>query len=134
MVETETVLENEYVTILYYPETGIIHHQWKKFCSGKIFQDMMLVASDYLGTHKGTKWLSDDRNYTALTEEDSAWGRKVWFPRTIYAGWRHWAMVLPEIRFGTMSMNHILAEYKAAGINAKVFASVPEALDWLESQ
>lgn len=131
---SETVCDNEYVTILYYPEKGIIHHRWKKFCTGTVFQETMLGASDYLGTHKGSKWLSDDRNYYALTEEDSVWGRKVWFPRTIHAGWKHWAMVLPEKQIGMISMNYMLVQYRAAGINAQVFDSVPAAMEWLEVQ
>jgi hypothetical protein len=131
---SETVYDNEYATILYYPEKGIIHHQWNKFCSGQFFRDMMLGASDYLGVHKGSKWLSDDRNYSVLTEEDSVWGRKVWFPRTIHAGWRHWAMVLPKNQLGTISMNNIVEQYRAAGINAQVFDSVPAAMEWLELQ
>lgn len=131
---SETVIDNEFATILYYPEKGIVHHQWRKFCSGKVFQEIMLTATDYLGAHKGTKWLSDDRNYSVLTEEDSIWGRKVWFPRTIHAGWKHWAMVLPEKQIGAMSMSNIIEQYRAAGINAKVFGSIPEAMAWLESQ
>lgn len=130
----ETVFDNEFAKILYYPETGIIHHQWKQYCSGQIFRDMMLGASDYLGSHKGSKWLSDDRNYTTITEEDSIWGRKVWFPRTVHAGWKHWAMILPERHIGTIAMRGIVNEYRAAGINAQFFADVPEAMEWLVSQ
>lgn len=133
-MKTETVCDNEYATILYYPDSGIIHHTWKKFCSGPIFRDMMLGATEYLEARGGSKWLSDDRNYSVLTEEDSAWGRKTWFPRTIHAGWRHWAMILPERHIATVSMEGIVNEYRAAGINAAFFSDVPSAMAWLESQ
>lgn len=133
-METETVYDNEFATILYYPESGIIQHSWKKFCSGPLFREMMLGASDYLEAHKGTKWLSDDRKYTIMSEEDSLWGRRVWVPRTIHAGWKHWAMILPEINAGTEAMQGIVNEFRAAGINAAFFDDVPEAMAWLEKQ
>lgn len=54
---SETVTDNDYAKVLYYPEKGIVHHQWKKFCFGKTFQDIMMASTNCLKTHKGTKWL-----------------------------------------------------------------------------
>lgn len=133
-MNSDIVLDTEWLNVRYYPDSGIIHHTWKKSCSGEVFRDMMLEASDYLAAHKGSKWLSDDRLFTVMTEADSLWGRRVWFPRTIHAGWKHWAMLLPERYVGQVSMQAILTEYKAAGINAKIFDSVAAALEWLGSQ
>ncbi len=130
----DTIMDNEWLNVRYYPDEGIIHHTWKKACSGQVFRDMMLEASDYLGSHRGSKWLSDDRLFTAMTNEDSLWGQRVWFARTIHAGWKHWAMLLPERNIGHESMQMIVTEYRAAGINAKVFENLDGALEWLQAQ
>ena len=33
-----------------------------------------------------------------------------------------------------MSISDLVTEYRAAGINAKIFDNVPEAMTWLETQ
>jgi len=131
---TITVIDNEFACVRYYPETRIIHHEWKQFCSGKPFQDIMLTATRHLRDNRGTKWLSDDTNYFVLTEEDSLWGQKIWFYETIAAGWKHWAIILPTLQIGKMSISDLVTEYRAAGINSKIFDNVPEAMIWLEAQ
>lgn len=130
----DIILDNEWMTLRYYPVDGIIHHTWKKNCSGQVFREMMLGASEYLGSHKGSKWLSDDRHFTVMTEEDSLWGRSVWFEKTIHAGWKHWAILLPERHVGQESMQMMVNEYRAVGINAKVFSTLESAMDWLRAQ
>jgi len=129
-----TVIDNEFAYIRYYPDTGIIHHEWKQFCSGKPFQDIMLSATHCLRDNKGTKWLSDDTNYFMLSEEDSLWGQKVWFYEAITVGWKHWAVILPNLQIGKTSISGLLTEYRAAGINAKSFDNVTDAMAWLEAQ
>jgi len=133
-MERDTIMDNEYATIFYYTDKGIIHHEWKRYCTGQIFRDILMEATAQLKARKGTKWLSDDRKYTRLTEEDSVWGGKVWFPATIQTGWRHWAMILPENNMGKINSSRLIAEYRVGGINAAIFDSVPEAMAWLEIQ
>ena len=131
---TITVTDNEFALVRYYTETGIVHHEWKQFCSGTPFQDIMLTSTRCLRDNGGTKWLSDDTNYFVLTGEDSIWGQKVWFYETIAAGWKHWAIILPTLQIGKMSITEMVTQYRAAGINAKIFDNVPEAMTWLEAQ
>jgi hypothetical protein len=131
---TETVVKNEFATILYYPEKGIVHHEWHKACFGKGFQEIMLAATNHLKKNKGTKWLSDDRNFTVLSPEDTKWGQEVWFPETKKAGWKYWAILLPVKQVGQMNIKRLIAEYKAAGVTAQIFENPEEAMKWLESQ
>lgn len=131
---SETVTDNDYAKVLYYPEKGIVHHQWKKFCFGKTFQDIMMASTNCLKTRKGTKWLSDDTNFSVLSQEDTIWGQQTWFPETIAAGWKHWAIILPVKQVGKMNIKKLIAEYNGAGINTNVFENVDDAMKWLEAQ
>lgn len=133
-VYSETVTDNDFATVLYYPQTGIIHHAWKQYCHGKDFQDIMMASTRHLQKEGGTKWLSDDTNYAILTEEDALWGRKIWFYEAIRAGWKHWAIILPTQQIGKVSISDLVTEYRAAGINSMIFDNVPEAMIWLEAQ
>ena len=82
---------------------------------------------------QGNKMALDDTNYFVLTGEDR-YGAKVWFYETIAAGWKHWAIILPALQIGKMSITEMVTQYRAAGINAKIFDNVPEAMTWLEAQ
>ncbi len=86
-MSTLIVTDNEFATVRYYTESGILHHEWKKYCHGKVFRDIMLASTRCLKENKGTKWLSV-----------------------------------------------MFSEYRAAGINAQAFDTVPEAMAWLETQ
>ncbi len=133
-MQVNTVVDNEFAKVTYYPEKGIIHHEWKKFCFGENFQKLMLTSTNYLKSHKGNKWLSDDRNFAVMTPEDAKWGREIWWPETKKAGWKYWAIVLPEKTVGKMNIQSLIKEYSAGGITAQVFEDTEKAMRWLESQ
>ncbi len=133
-MKVDNVIDNEFARIVYYPELGIIHHEWKKFCSGSNFQELMLTSTNYLKEHNGTKWLSDDSNFSVMAQEDKKWGQEIWWPKTKNAGWKYWAIVLPEKVIGKLSIKALIDEYSKGGITAQVFDNTNQALKWLESQ
>lgn len=131
---SERVVDNEFAVVTYYPEKGIIHHAWKKFCFGENFQKLMLTSTQCLKEHKGTKWLSDDRNFSVMTQEDTLWGQQVWWPETKAAGWKFWAIILPTKTVGKINIQSLIDEYSAGGITAQVFEDTDQAMKWLEAQ
>ena len=80
------------------------------------------------------KWLSDDRNYAALPEEDVEWGRTDWGPRTVVAGWKYWAIVLPSSFFDKVSHSQIEETFANFGVIVKVFTDPDKAMAWLEAR
>jgi hypothetical protein len=83
--------------------------------------------------HGATRWLSDDRNNNALNPEDLDWSVNVWSPTAAEAGWRYWAVVLPEYVVGKMDMAQYIALGRSKGLNVRVFSDPDEALEWLSS-
>jgi hypothetical protein len=130
----ERVLDNPHVTIWYYPDQKIVHHQIHKFLFGEAFRSALTMGADTLIKHGATKWLSDDRNNTAIPAVDVDWGNAVWFPRTLKAGWKYWAIVMPEKTTGKMSMRRLVNRYSKAGVTTELFSSTEEGLAWLEAQ
>jgi hypothetical protein len=133
MSET-TIIDNEYVTLCYYPDKKIVHHKFHKFIHGPAFRDVLNTGVGILKKHGARKWLSDDRNNSALPQEDLKWARTEWFPRTVKAGWKYWALVQPEKIVGQMNMKRVVKDYSEKGVIVQVFLDPEEAMTWLEAQ
>lgn len=130
----ETVIDNEYAMMWYYPDKKIVHHKIIKFIWGQTFYDFLLTGTELLRKHRVRKWLSDDRDCPVLRQEDMDWGQVNWFPQTIKAGWKYWAIVLPTKAAGKMNLKALAEDYSKAGLTAKFFTDPDEAMAWLEAQ
>ncbi|MEJ2592517.1 MAG: hypothetical protein P8178_14180 [Candidatus Thiodiazotropha sp.] len=135
MSERITQFENEMVSLWYYPEEGIIHHQFHQATCGADFQNVLLTGLQLMKDHKACKWLSDDTNNTNLPAEDSAWSQDIWLPRAIKAGWKYWAMIPPVKARGRINIERltgfVIEHYK---INVKIFSDPEDAWAWLAQQ
>ncbi|HRF47642.1 MAG TPA: hypothetical protein PLC98_08465 [Anaerolineales bacterium] len=129
-----TVVDKPSFIMWYYPDKKIVHHQIRKFSFGQEFRDFLLAGTEQIRKNKATKWLSDDRSNTALAKEDLDWAKTNWTPQTLQAGWKHWAIVQPASVLGKMAMDRVVKDYRDAGLNARFFSDVDEAMKWLEAQ
>lgn len=127
------VLENKTATLVYHPEQRIVHHTFHQFVFGEAFRAILTTGAELMEKHRATKWLSDDRGNSALSEADADWAVKTWQPRVMKAGWKYWAVVLPARVVGQMNMQRWLKLYSDQGITAQVFSEPTAALAWLES-
>ncbi len=129
-----TILDNEFVSVWFHPESKIIHHQFKRFVHGENLRNALTKGAETMEEFLATKWLSDDRGNTALPPDDEQWAQTIWAPRVMKAGWKHWALVQPVKVVGQMNVKRFAETYAALGINAKIFSDPDEALAWLEVQ
>jgi hypothetical protein len=133
-MDKEVILENENITIWYYNSKKIVHHQFHKFTKGMAFQNALNKTSEIIETKGAIKFLSDDRKNTVISPDDMKWLKTVWRPRVIKAGWKYWAIVLPDADVGRMVMETIINEYFDLGVTLQLFVNSDEALKWLETQ
>jgi hypothetical protein len=129
-----TIIDNEFATLWFHPETKIVHHQFHKPIGGQSFRDVLDKGLEAFQEANAQKWLSDDRGNSALSPEDSDWGINNWAPRVIAAGWKYWAIVMPEKVIGQMNMQRFMKIYSEQGVSVRVFSDPDEAMQWLESQ
>lgn len=127
------VLDTELATLWYHPEGGIVHHYFKRPARDAAFRRVLEAGLEQMREHSATKWLSDDRNNSALTPEDSEWVLDVWVPQALEAGWRHWAIVLPDYVVGKIDMALYISTRRQMGTNVQVFTDPAEARAWLAS-
>ncbi len=128
-----TVLDDENISMWYYPESKILHHQIHRFFYGKQWRDALDKGVEVFKKHGAQKWLSDDREITALTKEDLEWGDRDWFPRVAASGWKYWAIIMPAKVVGQMTIKKLAENYSARGVTTRVFSSPEEAKKWLET-
>ena len=129
-----TVIKNDNFTLMYDNSKKIVHHQIHKYIYGQQLREMLSKGTEILETNHATKWLSDDRNNSSLSPEDTEWAQKNWFPQTVKAGWKHWALVQPKSVIGQINIERFTKEYAKQGINVKMFSDPDEAERWLSIQ
>jgi hypothetical protein len=127
----QTIIDNEYVTLKYYPDRGIVYHRFHQFVFGDEFRSALDKGTETLQRYGATKWLSDNRERGALPTNDMEWTHNDWFPRTVKVGWKHWALVMPEKMIGQISMQRAVDYYSSQGVNVQVFTDPDAALQWL---
>jgi hypothetical protein len=128
-----TILDTEYATLWYYPEPKIVHHMFRKFIYGQEFRQVLEKGLEIFLQHGAQKWLSDDRNNSALPTADSEWGINEWSPKVVSAGWKYWAIVMPDKVVGQMNMQRFIEIYAKQGVAVQIFDDPDEALKWLEA-
>jgi hypothetical protein len=127
-----TVLNNDFATLKYHLEAGIVHHIFHKAISGPEFRNVLNMGLEVFKKYGAGKWLSDDRGNAPLPADDIAWSKVEWFPRVVEAGWKYWALVVPEDALVRMNLMQVTDSYSAAGIRVMVFGNPDDAMKWLE--
>jgi hypothetical protein len=133
-MSTVTILDDEYMSLWYYPETGIVHHRIKSYLVQGGFRKLLSASAELLETHRATKYLSDDRSNVVVDPEDIRWADDNWYPRAAKAGLKHWALVLPSTMVGTLQAKSILENRRRQGLDVEGFDRIEDAMAWLESQ
>lgn len=129
----EVIIDNEYATLVYDPDAGIVQHQFHKFIYGDHFREVLDTVIDLFNDRGATKWLADDRLNSTLTSEDAAWAQFDWTPRVWATGWKYWAVILPDKRVGQVHLNFSMGLHQEHGITTAAFETSDQALRWLES-
>ncbi len=133
-MEKLIIEENDRYSLYCYPKHGIIHHVIHQFIYGDAFQNLLTKGAEAFENYKCDKWLSNDRSNTVLRKEDVEWGQKYWEPRVLKAGWKYWAIIIPQSAVGKLSMKSIIDRYASLGVNVEIFDDEQAGLNWLINQ
>ncbi len=128
-----TIYSSDYISVIYHPETKIVHHTFHKAMPGSELRAALNAGTNFLRRYGVTKWLSDERQNRGLAPEDVQYQITDWAPRTAKAGWKYWAIVVPQSFEGKADIMSVVQASYDLGIRSMVFTTVQEALDWLIS-
>ena len=109
-----------------------MHHTLHKPVEGAVFRDVLTRGVEIFERSGANKWLSDDRGNSALHPEDGKWAMEVWSVRTLAAGWKYWAIVMPDAALGKANMRRFIREYSDRGVEVNVLGSAEDAFGWLK--
>lgn len=129
-----TLISNEYITIEYLTDKKMIYHTVHKPIGGPILREALNAGTAALEKYGACKWLSDDRLNGPLPTEDVEWGDNDWNPRTIKAGWKYWALVVPTEVIAAGAMAPVIQRLYELGLTMMVFPTVEKGMAWLESK
>lgn len=129
-----TLYDSEYITVQYLVDKRVIYHVVHQPIGGQQLRDALNAGTDALAKYGATKWLSDDRQNGPLPAEDVEWGDKDWNPRAIKAGWKYWALVVPNEAASAEAMAPVIEHLYELGLCMRVFTTKEKAMQWLESR
>lgn len=132
--DRQIVLKNDHITLWYYPELKIVHHQMVQAPTSKEFRELLDKGAETLERFRAIKWMSDDRGNTLLRPDDEQWADKEWLPRVLRAGFKFWAIVLPEAAIGKLNMQRLAAQHGRHGILSRIESMPGPAFNWLRAQ
>ncbi len=132
-MSTITIIDNRYATLIYEDDKKIVHHQFHSLLDSKNLRLVLNTGIELLKEHKAIKWLSDNRAIGPHSEEDGAWVNDDWLPRVIAAGWKYWALVVPDDFMGRVNMSEFVESFHVRGIRIMVFTDLDKATTWLEN-
>jgi len=129
----EIIFDSEYITVVYHPDTKIVHHTIHKTVPFPILTAATDAGTEALARYGASKWLSDDRKNTALSPESYEYALSDWGVRTVKAGWKYWALVVPEELSGRLDMVRMVELCYNLGVRVMVFTDLEKAELWLKS-
>jgi hypothetical protein len=132
-VNIEIIYDSPSGTYWYHPEKKILHHKITKVLNDQEMEEFLLLGTKFLKEKGVSKWLSDDQLKMTITKEFMTWGAAEWFPPTVAAGWKYWAIVRSGSVIGQLEQEKVSKECRALGIESRFFDNPEDALKWLES-
>ena len=133
-MKSEIIIDNKNFSLWYYPENKIIHHKFHDYVYGSALRSYLHEGVKVMKDKSAVKWLSDDRENPTLSPEDVLYGKDVWVPAAIKAGWKYWDLILPAAVPGKSSMTRFLDYVAEYGVVIKLFQETDEAIKWLQEQ
>jgi hypothetical protein len=128
------LVTNDYITLEYHPDKNLIYHTIHQPIGDQpqLLRDALNAGTDALAKYRATKWLSDDRKNGPLPSEIMEWGFTDWNPRTIKAGWKYWANIVPQELAAAGTLMPVIEDLFRFGLQMRVFTNLEDAQNWLD--
>lgn len=126
------ITTNEHITVKYVPDKGYIYHVQHQPTPFPMFREALNAGTAAMEKYGVTKWLSDDRNSGPIPEEQNKYAKEEWTPRTVAAGWKYWALIVPTEVVSAGSMMPLMNIFFELGVRMMVFDNYEAAVTWLD--
>jgi len=130
---SEIIVDNEFITLEYRSDINAIYHVMHQHVEGDVFHAALDAGIEAMQQYGTNKWIADDSINSLTTQADQEWSVKSFGPRATAAGWKYWALIVPEELGGRMDMSLIVDTYYNLGVTINVFTNLEDAENWITS-
>lgn len=135
MANKTTVISNRYFDLFFYEREKIIHHVYKPPMSSAQLKDQLTTGTQLLRESGATKWISDNRQVVnTFDAETTDWVNNVWLPETVEAGWKYWALIVPEAVAASTDHIKFVESFYNSGVWVTVWTNFEEAYEWITAE
>lgn len=123
----ETLFAKSHIEITYAPDTQILYCNWKGYQTPENIANGGAVILDLIKQKKIKKILNDNSLVVGPWHHTADWTHNVWFPAVIEAGLKHFAWVLSDNVFASISAKRAMIPSPVI----KSFKNYEQAHNWL---
>jgi hypothetical protein len=132
-------IDEPFVKIDWDGQLRAIVAEWKGIARGETYRAALDRSLELVRQHHARRWLGDMLEASGvMSQEDSDWLARDWFPRLLAAGGRRFAVVMPPQTLAAMQMNRlkreIAAENDPDAFITRYFDNLDEARAWLAAR
>ncbi len=125
------ILDNEFVTLVYEDENALLFDVYKANIAFETIQASLNAGLQKMNETHANRWLTDTRAIGGFSEAGAQWVLTDWAPRALEAGWKYWALVVPEAMEGRVAMVQFVNAFAQVGIRVRVFIDINKARQWV---
>ena len=104
-----------------------------EYMSGEDYRAILMRLLDVLEVKGGSRMLFDMRNMPVMSPEDQAWVQSEWMPKSLKAGLKYSAVVMPQRALSRLTLRHIAKDASEIERQRAYFETLDEAAAWLKS-
>lgn len=126
-----TILDNEYVTLMYEDDHALLYDRYTVNIDLATIQSSLDAGLEKINETGANKWLTNTHAIGGFSEDVAQWVLEDWGPRAIEAGWKYWALVVPEEMEGRLAMVQFVSAFNEMGVLVRVYTAEDEAREWV---
>lgn len=117
-------------TVTWNEEKKVVILQWKSFAKGEQYRTPLNKLLELSVQKRSNKALYDSRYLAVISSDDQEWVAQEWYPRSIEAGIKYSALLVPHKAVAKSSANRMLSGMDISNPSQE-FQDIDEALHWL---
>ena len=134
MPDVQIIVDSPTVNLVWDNDVRCMRIGWSgEYMSGEDYRATLLTLLDVLKQKRGRRMLFDMRHMPVMSPDDQAWVQSEWMPKSLKAGLRYSAVVMPERALSRLTLRHIARDASNVDRQRAYFDTLEEATSWLRA-
>ncbi|MBT2283359.1 hypothetical protein J7E78_07395 [Paenibacillus polymyxa] len=117
-------------TVSWNEDNKVVVLQWKSFARGEQYRTPLNKLLELAEQKRSNKALYDSRHLAVISPDDQEWVTQEWYPRSLEAGLKYSALLVPHKAIAKSSANRMLSGMDISNPSQE-FHDLDEAFQWL---